>query len=102
MPTGDVNQLQPINWKPNNILNKRDYLNSCVSHLFPNQFTLKINKRLKTQEQKNKLEQLYKDVFDTKKDIMETLKTNGFKIITKFSKSLLHRTYAISTTELMK
>ena len=46
---------------------------------------LKINKRLKTQEQKDKLEQLYKDVFDTKKDIMETLKTNGFKIITQFS-----------------
>ena len=40
---------------------------------------------MKTQEQKNKLTQLYKDVFDTKKDIMETLKTNGFKIITKFS-----------------
>ena len=83
--TGDVNQLQPINWTPNNVKDKREYLSSCIRRLFPNKFTLKINKRLKTQEQKDKLAQLYLDVFDTKKDIMETLKHHGFKIITEFS-----------------
>ena len=29
-PTGDVNQLQPINWDPNNISDKRAYLTSCL------------------------------------------------------------------------
>lgn len=83
--TGDVGQLQPINWNPNNIVDKREYLRSCINKLFPNIFVLKINKRLKTDKQRNQLEQLQKDVFDPNKDIMTTLKTFGFKIINKMS-----------------
>ncbi len=85
LPTGDVNQLQPINWEPNNISDKRAYLTSCLDRLFPNQITLQINKRLKTQEQKDKLIQLQTEIFDTKKNVMDTLKKHGFKIISKFS-----------------
>lgn len=85
-PTGDVDQLQPVNWTPNNVQDKRAYLSSCIDQMFPNQFTtLEINKRLKNEEQRQKLKKLKENVFNPKKNIMTTLKEFGFKIITKFS-----------------
>ena len=44
--TGDVDQLQPINFTPNNVTNVRSYLLNCINQMFPNHITLKINKRL--------------------------------------------------------
>jgi len=83
--TGDVGQLQPINWNPNNIKDKREYLKACINEMFPNKFVLKVNKRLKTDKQRKQLEQLQKDVFDPKKNIMATLKSFGFKVITNMA-----------------
>ena len=81
--TGDTDQLQPINFAANNVTNPQDYAINCITQLFPNQITLKINKRLKTQEQRDKLHQLKADVLDKKKNIIDTLKRFGFKIITE-------------------
>lgn len=83
--TGDVDQLQPINCTYNNITNLPQYILHCVDHMFPNQITLKINKRLKTDEQRNKLYQLKKDIFDLKKDPLQTLKSYGFPTIHRYS-----------------
>ena len=81
--TGDTDQLQPINFAANNVTNPQDYAINCITQLFPNQITLKINKRPKTQEQRDKLHQLKADVFDKKKNTIDTLKRFGFKIITE-------------------
>lgn len=82
--TGDLDQLQPFDYSCNNISNMSDYLKQCIKKLFPNQFTLKINKRLKNEEQRTKLKQLKKEIFETK-DIITTLKKYGFKTISKMS-----------------
>lgn len=82
--TGDVDQLQPIDFNPNNV-DSRAYLLQCVNQMFPNQITLKINKRLKTDEQRKQLKALKKDIFDLNKNVLDTIKKHGFKIITKFS-----------------
>ena len=83
--TGDVDQLQPIDFKANNVTNVSQYLLKCINYMFPNQITLKINKRLKTDEQRNKLYRLKEDIFDLSKDPLQTLKSYGFKTIHKFS-----------------
>ena len=53
--------------------------------MFPNHITLTINKRLKTESQRKHLLQLKKDIFDPKKNPLDTLKNMGFPIITKMS-----------------
>src|SRR4051812_24724015 len=65
--TGDRDQLQPINISANNVMNHQLYMLNCMNQLFPTQITLKINKRLKTDEQRNKLNQLKADILDKKK-----------------------------------
>ena len=82
--TGDVDQLQPIDFEANNVLDLRSYLMSCINQMFLNQ-TLKINKRLKTDEQRESLSDLKRDIFDPKKDIMKTLTSAGFNTISNFS-----------------
>ncbi len=87
--TGDIDQLQPIDcdvdFEANNISDKQAYLKSCVYQMIPNRIILKINKRLKTEEQRESLSQLKQDIFDKTKNIMDTLKAHGFKVIRKFS-----------------
>ncbi|MBS1736426.1 MAG: hypothetical protein JSS98_07425 [Bacteroidetes bacterium] len=83
--TGDTDQLQPFNSHATNISNPQQYLNHCVNSMFPNQLTLKINKRLKSDDDRKKLAQLKADVFNRKKNVMETLKQFGLKIITSMS-----------------
>lgn len=83
--TGDVDQLQPINFSANNVMNPQQYLLDCINQMFPHQITLTINKRLKTEQQRNMLSQLKKDIFDQTKNPLATLKQHGFRTITKFS-----------------
>ena len=85
LATGDVDQLQPIDFTANNVPDVSQYLLKCINYMFPNQLTLKINKRLKTEEQRSKLKQLKKDIFNLKKDPLQTLKSHGFKTIHNFS-----------------
>jgi len=83
--TGDVDQLQPIDFQANNINNVSSYLIDCVSHMFPNQITLKINKRLQTDKQRHKLAQLKQELFNPSLDMLQTLKNHGFSVIHNFS-----------------
>jgi len=62
--TGDVDQLQPIQCYANNVQNSPLYLSECIDQMFPSQITLTINKRLKTDEQRETLRQLKEDIFD--------------------------------------
>ncbi len=79
--TGDVDQLQPIGFTANNVTDRQKYLRNCVDQIFPNQFMLKINKRLKNEADREKLKQLKKDIFANPKNILNTLKKHGFKFI---------------------
>ena len=56
-------------------------MQDCINMIFPNQITLKINKRLKSDEDRNIIANLKKDIFNRNKDIIEIFKQYGFKII---------------------
>ena len=45
--------------------------------LFPNKIILKENKRLKTEEDKKRLKELYEDIFDYKQDLIKVLIKHG-------------------------
>jgi len=82
--TGDMDQLKPFGTGMNNVKDYKEYISHCISTLFNHkQFTLKINKRLTKQDDRDKLDQLKIDIFDKTKDIMQTLKDFGFKIVRK-------------------
>ena len=55
----------------------------CIDIIFPYNIYLNINKRLKTEEDKDKLDQVYKELFDESKD-----KINVLKKYFKFTKDL--------------
>lgn len=79
--TGDLDQLEPINNDLNNIPNSKQYLEKCINMMFPNKILLKINKRLKTEADRQKLVHLKNDIFDSNKDIIQTFKNHGFNMI---------------------
>ena len=83
--TGDTGQLQPIGEWGNNVVDRQAYLEDCVNQIMQHKIHLKIPKRLKSEEQRKKLDQLKKDVFDLSKDVLTTLKSAGFKSISKMS-----------------
>ena len=62
MATGDINQLESIE-SVSNVKNYDEYMSQCISMIFPSEIYLKENKRLKTQEDKTKLENIYDDIF---------------------------------------
>jgi len=80
LATGDLNQLDPIGYEGNGA-----YYDACINYVFPNQITLKINKRVKTEKQRKTLTKLKRDIFNPKKDIMDIFKKYDFKIIDKMS-----------------
>jgi len=81
MSTGDTGQLQPFGISLNNVKDMKQYLKQCHELMFPNITTLYVNKRVKTDKERETLKQLKNDIFDTKLDIMTTLKKHKFKII---------------------
>jgi len=81
--TGDCDQRKPFSFGVNNINNKAQYQMFCVNQLFPNQITLRINKRLKSESDKTKLIKMKKDLFNTKKTVMDIFRKHGIKIINK-------------------
>jgi len=80
--TGDIRQLKSFGFAANNIPDMTAYKMQCVALMFPNQFTLKINKRCKTDADRKKVLDLSNDILDVKKDVMETFAKYGIKIIT--------------------
>jgi hypothetical protein len=77
--TGDVDQLPPIDFEVNNILNLREYQKTCINQMFPNQLELNISKRLKSEEDRNKLKDLKKEIFENPKNIIKILEKYNFK-----------------------
>ena len=57
------------------------YMQRAVNMTFPHQITLKINKRLKSEDDRKRMKSLESDIFDMEKDVMDTLKRHGVKII---------------------
>ena len=81
--TGDIDQRKPFNFGCNNVDNQNEYQLLCVNQMFPDQITLRINKRLKHDEDKVKLLRLKEDILDITKNPIETFKKHGIKIINK-------------------
>lgn len=82
--TGDSDQNVPFSYKPNNIINMDHYIDNCIKIMFNNSIKLKINKRLKTDEDKLKLYNLKKDILDNNIPLIDTFKKNNFNIINKY------------------
>ena len=57
--------------------NAKDYMQSCVQQLSPNVIILKENKRLKTDEDKQRLNAIKSDVFDTKQKLKDIFIKHG-------------------------
>ena len=53
--TGDIDQRKPFTFDCNNVKDENEYQMSCLNQMFPDQITLKINKRLKRQSDKKNI-----------------------------------------------
>ena len=74
--TGDSNQIESFGYNLNNIDNMENYIERCIDIIFPNQINLEIIKRLDSEEDKQKIINLKKDIFDVDNnpDVIELLK----------------------------
>ena len=64
--TGDTSQLPPITDYTNTKI-YADYADECINNIFQYEICLKENKRLKTQEDKDKLKQFKTELFNKHK-----------------------------------
>ena len=81
--TRDIDQRKPFTFDCNNVKDENEYQLSCINQMFPDQITLKINKRLKRLSDKKTLMSLKREIFDLSKNPIEVLKNHGIKIINK-------------------
>ena len=84
--TGDSDQNTPFTHKLNNYeYNMKEYLITCRNIIFPNQITLHINKRSKTEDDKQKMELLKEDIFNKNLSLIDVFKIHNIKIIDKLT-----------------
>jgi len=76
--TGDTCQLETIDLISSEI-DYDEYMNHCINIIFPNNICLKENKRLKTEEDQDKLKHFKADIFNKAIPIITTL-SKYFKI----------------------
>ncbi|MFM7986967.1 MAG: hypothetical protein ACKPKO_47400, partial [Candidatus Fonsibacter sp.] len=81
--TGDTDQLETITQLSNNI-RYETYSNHCIDTIFPNSIFLIINKRLKSDEDKETLKQFKLDMFNKEIPIKTTI-TKYFKMVDKIT-----------------
>ena len=81
LATGDADQLKPFTSTYNNVKSMTAYLNRCRDMVFSNQFVLQISKRLKTAEDREKLNGLKVDIFDKSLPIETICKKYGLNTI---------------------
>ena len=81
--TGDIDQRKPLTSNCNNIENQNDYQLFCLNQMFPDQITLRINKRLQANEDKERLSRIKKDIFDLNKRPIDTFKKHGITVTNK-------------------
>ena len=79
--TGDTQQLPPRE-KNTNVKNTKKYLNDIVNLMFPNLINLQINKRLKSIEDREKLKEIKRDIFNYNLSVRRTFSKN-FKMTNK-------------------
>ena len=72
--TGDTSQLPPVE-QYSNTKEYAVYADECININFPNELYLKENKRLKTKEDRDRLEQIYNDIFNPNIPLEKTIKT---------------------------
>lgn len=82
--TGDSNQL-PAVCNMENIKNIKAYISDAISMVFPNNIELKINKRLKSEEDRAKLANLKQDIFNTEFAVEFICNKYGIKTINAMS-----------------
>ena len=83
--TGDSDQNKPFGQSMNNIKDMTQYVNDCINIIFPAQIYLKVNKRLKTQDDRNKLVGLKTDVFDKTISVIDICKKYNISTETDFN-----------------
>lgn len=85
--TGDTQQLSPLGNNLTNIPKQEmtSYYQKCHDIIFPNRIILQENKRLKSEEDKQKMKLLKADIFDPKQKIMDVFRKHGLKIINNMS-----------------
>jgi len=84
--TGDTDQNVPFGYKLNNHEDDmKNYLKSCLDQIFPNQITLKLNKRLRDTDEQSTLNNLKEDIFNYSLDIIDVFKKYNFNIISTLS-----------------
>ena len=71
--TGDTCQLETIDLISSEI-DYDEYMNHCINIIFPNNIYLRENKRLKTEEDKNKMKHFKADIFNKAIPIITTLR----------------------------
>ena len=85
LATGDIAQLEPVSIDYlNNVGDTRTYVEYCLNQMFPYDIFLNINKRLKTDEDREKLDDIMRDVFDESIPI-NTIINKYFKTVDKNS-----------------
>jgi len=77
--TGDQDQLEPVE-QATNIKDPISYIQNCIYTIFPNYILLKETKRLKDEQQKNKLKLLKKELLNENNNVRKVLK-KYFKFI---------------------
>lgn len=82
--TMDLDQINPCEVGLNNITHIKDYREKSINLLFPNQITLRHNKRLKTKEDQDKLRQMKEDILHTDMSVEEMCKKHGISTIYKY------------------
>jgi hypothetical protein len=92
--TGDSDQLKPINASFNNIVGMERYMNKCRDMVFPTQFSLNISKRLKKQEDRDKMQQLKADVFNPAISVSDICTAYGIKQVTDIKATTTKRSIA--------
>ena len=93
--TGDTSQLEPLT-ELSNVKKYNKYADECINIIFPYEIYLCENKRLKTNEDKEKLKQIKKDIFNKKINIMTTI-NKYFKYTTNITQNLKNIAYKNDT-----
>ena len=96
LATGDTNQLEAIDIVSNQI-DYETYVDNCINTIFPNSITLRENKRLRTQADKDTLKQFKEDIFNESIPTSVTIK-KSFKFATEV-KTTSNIAYKNSTCE---
>ena len=79
--TADTDQNEPIKFYTNNVSDVKKYHSDCLDKMFKHKIILKENKRLKNPEDRKKLKEIKKEIFDGNRPVIDTFKRFNFNII---------------------